>query len=264
MITHFYRPKSIQEALELLAEPNTVPLAGGTFINTPEFSLGRQKKGLTTTISVVDLQDLGLNHIRKHGNSLDIDACVTLQQLMESQHTPEGLKRAIKQELPLNIRNAATVAGALVASMGFSSFSTALLALDAKLLLQPGDTEIALGNFLPMRNATLPEKLIVKIMIPLNTHIAYDYVARSPSDRPIVCAAIAQWDSGRTRLTLGGFGAAPLLALDGNADDDIQAAARNGFHEAADEWASAEYRADVAATLSMRCLKALSSLQPKP
>ena len=44
-----------------------------------------------------------------------------------------------------------------------------------------------------------------------------------------------------------------------NAPDHVlrsaQAAARNAFHEAADEWASAEYRMDVAATLAQRCLQ---------
>jgi hypothetical protein len=36
----------------------------------------------------------------------------------------------------------------------------------------------------------------------------------------------------------------------------VQAAARNAFHEATDEWASADYRMDVAATLAKRCLEA--------
>jgi CO/xanthine dehydrogenase FAD-binding subunit len=37
-----------------------------------------------------------------------------------------------------------------------------------------------------------------------------------------------------------------------------QTAARNAFHEATDEWASAEYRMDVAATLAKRCLDEMS------
>ncbi len=36
--------------------------------------------------------------------------------------------------------------------------------------------------------------------------------------------------------------------------EGIEAAARNAFHELNDEWASAEYRMDVAATLAKRCL----------
>ncbi len=86
-------------------------------------------------------------------------------------------------------------------------------------------------------------------------------VARTPADKPIVCAALAQWTSGRTRLALGGYGKAPTLAMDGTESDGIDSAAQNAFHEASDEWASAEYRMDVAITLSKRCLEAVSSNQ---
>jgi len=254
MIEHYLRPKSINEALELLSTPGAIPLAGGTFVNSPEFSKANRHLAEYTSLSVVDLQELGLNQIRKQGNNLEIEACVTLQQLCENRHSPEDLKRSIKQEAPLNIRNAATVAGTLIACDGRSSFATAMLALDAKLVIQPGELELHLGNILPLRNSLAKGKLITKIIIPLNAHLKFEYVARSPSDRPIVCTAVAQWTSGRTRLALGGYGAAPLLAMDGTTDDDIQSAARNGYHESGDEWASAEYRADVAAVLAKRCL----------
>ena len=36
-----------------------------------------------------------------------------------------------------------------------------------------------------------------------------------------------------------------------------EAAARNAFHEVKDEWASAEYRQDVTATLAKRCVRNL-------
>jgi CO/xanthine dehydrogenase FAD-binding subunit len=254
MIEHYSRPKTIQEALELLSVPGATPLAGGTFVNTPEISRMLRLNHYNSPIKIVDLQELGLNHIRKHGDYLEIEASVTLQQLYENQHTPEGLKHAIRQEAPLNIRNIATIAGTLIACDGRSSFATVLLAADAKLMIQPGDTESFLGNLLPLRNDLLRGKLITRITIPLNVQINFDYVARSPSDRPIVCSSVARWGSGRTRLALGGYGVAPLLAMDGTAEDDIQSAARNGYTEAGDEWASAEYRADVAAVLAKRCL----------
>jgi CO/xanthine dehydrogenase FAD-binding subunit len=57
------------------------------------------------------------------------------------------------------------------------------------------------------------------------------------------------------RLVLGGWGKAPSVAMDGNEPSGVEAAARNAAHEAADEWASAEYRSDVAAVLAKRCLE---------
>jgi len=41
-----------------------------------------------------------------------------------------------------------------------------------------------------------------------------------------------------------------------NINGDIEAAARNTFHKATDEWVSAEYCMDVAAMLAKRCFEA--------
>ena len=244
MITNYYRPETISEALELLENPDTLPLGGGTLLS-----------GLkSATFEVVDLQSLGLNTINNKGNNLQIGATATLQELLESEHTPDALKSALKLEAPLNIRNAATIAGTLIAADGRSTFAAAMLALDAKLNIQPNDEKLEIGNFLPMRDEYLRGKLITAITIPLNIMLTFESVARTPADRPIVCAALGRWPSGRTRLTLGGYGKSPMLAMDGTEVEGLEAAARNVFHEAKDEWASAEYRMDVAATLSMRCL----------
>jgi len=151
MKTEYFRPPSIAEALENLRLPNSIPLAGGTFLNTPKYKSTLEQRIGDATVALVDLQNLGLTHIRKHGNNLEIDACVTLQQLGENAHTPEDLKKAIKLEAPLNIRNMATAAGTLISCNGRSAFTCAMLALDAKLFIEPGAIESFLGNYLPLR-----------------------------------------------------------------------------------------------------------------
>ena len=252
MITAYHRPKTLDEALALLAQPNRTPLGGGTL-------LSRQN---TDPVEVVDLQSLRLDSIKKIGNNLEIGATVTLQQLLESEHCPEPMKAALKLETPLNLRNAATVAGTLVSCDGRSTFASLLLALDAKLeqtKLDGSNIESRtsnVGDFLPLRD--LQGSLITSIIVPLSAKLAFDYVSRTPADKPIICAALAQWNSGRTRLVLGGYGKSPLLAMDGTEAEGIESAARNAFHEATDDWASAEYRMDVAATLAKRCLESIS------
>ena len=243
MITNYSRPQNLQEALKLLAKPKAYPLGGGTWLNQAH----------EEDFEVVDLQSLGLNNIQKVGNNLEIEACVTLQQLSEMPECPTALSHAIKLQAGLNIRNAATVAGMLVSCDGRSAFTTVMLALDSKLTLFDDETPfvISLGEFLPLRS----RHLITKITIPLNVKTAFESVGRSQFDKPIVCACVAQWASGRTRLTLGGWNKTPVLAMDGTESDGIEAAARNAYHEAADEWASSEYRADVASTLARRCLE---------
>jgi CO/xanthine dehydrogenase FAD-binding subunit len=142
----------------------------------------------------------------------------------------------------------------LVAADGRSPFATALLALAAELTLLPGEETLNLGDFLPLRAARKPNQLITQIIIPSNIELAYEYVARTPADLPIVCAAVAHWPSGRTRVALGGYGAAPLLAMDGPEAAGAEQAARDAYHEAGDQWASAAYSSDVAATLVNRCI----------
>ena len=264
MITTYHRPQTLDEALTLLTQPNTFPLGGGTLLSQPT----------TDSVQVVDLQSLGLDSLTKKGNpstgshrpdalsggqALEIGATCTLQSLLESEHCPEALKVAIKLEAPINIRNSATVAGTLVASDGRSPFATALLSLDAKITINRiprtedslSSSILGLGEFLPLR----PRGLITSITIPLNTKFAFEFVSKTPADKPIIAAALSQWNSGRTRLTLGGYGKSPMLAMDGTEAEGLDAAARNAYHEANDEWASAEYRMDVAATLAKRCLE---------
>lgn len=281
MITTYHRPKTLIEALTLIASPNIHPLGGGTLLSRPQpFD---HAQGESDPVEVVDLQALSLDSITKKGNpstgsgqALELGATVTLQTLLESKHCPESLKSAIKLEAPLNIRNSATIAGTLVASDGRSPFATALLSMDAKIELKSIDkVEIAgmeaesrepqlniatlgSGEFLPMRSGHLEGKLITSITIPLNTKFAFEFVSRTPADKPIVCAAVTQWNSGRTRLTLGGYGTSPILAMDGTESNGAEEAARIAYYEASDEWASAEYRIDVAATLAKRCLEKIS------
>jgi CO/xanthine dehydrogenase FAD-binding subunit len=247
MITQYHRPQTLEEALRLLSDPDTLPLGGGTILTQHSHA----------SFSVVDLQALGLDKILKSGDRLAIGATATLQNLLESSYIPAALKSALLLETPLNLRTMGTVAGTLVICDGRSPFTTVMLALDAKLTFAASAEKITLGNFLPVRPAASARsnRLITEIEIPLNVKLSFETVARSPADKPIVCTALAQWPSGRTRLVLGGFGASPALALDGNAPNDVEAAARNAFAEAGDAWASREYRQEMAAVLAKRCLE---------
>ncbi|MFN3491715.1 MAG: hypothetical protein ACK40V_05800, partial [Anaerolineales bacterium] len=119
---------------------------------------------------------------------------------------------------------------------------------------RPSSTVLGLSEFL----LTRPKVLITSISIPLNVKTSFEYVSKTPVDKPIICASLAQWKSGRTRLALGGYGKVPLLAMDGSEDGGIETAARIAYHEANDEWASAEYRVEMAAILSKRCLESIS------
>jgi CO/xanthine dehydrogenase FAD-binding subunit len=246
MIIEYHRPTTLEQALELLGrpEPTSLPLGGGSALNRPD----------VRPLAAVDLQALGLDTYGLRGNSIEMGATLTLQALLEAGTGMPALNAAIEHEATHNLRQVATIAGTLVAADGRSPFATALLALDAALTLQPGDEAVSLGDLLPLRDERLPRRLITQVVIPANARLAYEYVARTPADRPIVCVAAAQWPSGRTRLALGGFGAAPRLAFDGTESEGAALAARSACSQAQDAWASAEYRQEVAQVLAQRCI----------
>jgi CO/xanthine dehydrogenase FAD-binding subunit len=247
MIIEYHRPKNMDEALELLkrGQPVTVPLGGGTVLNAPS----------DERVAVVDLQALGLNKIKKSGSSLKVGAAATLQALLEHTGIPDALAKAIKHEATHNLRQSGTAAGTLVSGDGRSPFLMAMMALDAQLVWQPGDAKQALGEFVPLRAEDRPGLLISEVNFSLQPKLAYEYAARSPADKPVIAVAAARWSSGRTRIVLGGYGMAPITALDGEELDGAQEVVEYALITAQDQWASAEYRQDAAKALVRRCLQ---------
>jgi CO/xanthine dehydrogenase FAD-binding subunit len=247
MIVEYHRPETLGDALALLSRPQpaTLPLGGGTVLSQS----GAEK------YAVVDLQALGLSAIERQGNTLRIGATATLQQVFESKAVPEALRSAAHREASLNLRKMATLAGALVCADGRSTLATLLLAMDAKLKWLPGEQEVSLGDWMPLRETRKPGKLIVEISMPAAAQAEFETVARTPDDLPLVIVAAAKWPSGRTRVAVGGFGATPALAMDGTEPGGAADAVANALSQAQDAWASAEYRREVGIILVNRLLK---------
>jgi len=270
MIIEYHRPDRIEDALSLLArpEPLTVPLGGGSALNRPS----------PQALAVVDLQNLGLGGFNLVGQTLELGATLTLDDLLAAAGEKVGqsiaaplplqpaMVNALRLEASYNLRQIATVVGTLGAADGRSPWAVSLLALDAQLSLYgPGASEpeqLGLGDYLPLRSSDLRRALITRVALPLHAKLAYEYVARTPADWPLVCVAVATWPSGRTRLALGGYGASPLLAMDGPSPAGAQLAAADAFSQAGDEWASAEYRREMAALLASRALERLGETVP--
>ena len=85
MIIEYHRPEKLDDALALLqrATPKTLPLGGGTVLNSPA----------DDQYAVVDLQELELAGIDAKGsNSLEVGAAATLQALYEHAGIPDALK----------------------------------------------------------------------------------------------------------------------------------------------------------------------------
>ena len=255
MISEYFRPDSLDEALALLADPQKKlqPMGGGT-------RLSRQQLDIH---GVVDLQAAGLDKIEAHGQRIMAGAMVRFNTLLNHPEIHPEIKRAIRIDASENIRNIASLGGWMMTSDGRSVFSTVLLALDTTLTWEPNIERVRMGNWLPLRDQESPGLLLTEAEWWLRPHLVFEYVARSPKDRPLVIAAAAQWGSGRTRIALGGFGKTPVIAMDGPEDMGADVASRDTYNEAGDQWASAFYRREVAAKLALRCLERIEALKER-
>jgi CO/xanthine dehydrogenase FAD-binding subunit len=243
----YVRPTTIAEALTALR--GGTALAGGTAIAPRARKVAR----------LVDLQALGIDQLQVEGDHVRMGAMLRLERLVEAQ-LPDALRDACRQEAGLNLRNMASLGGTLLMCSGRSPLVTALLGLHAQVRMEPGPQQWPLDELLA-RRGSLPDGLLVtSIVFQVPLRIAQSAVARSPADRPILCAVVARL-AGRAPsfgVALGGFGRRPIvipeaeLALAAGDVSSAGEAARTACANAQDAWASAEYRAEVAATFIHR------------
>jgi len=282
-LREYHRPRELTEAIALLQrkQTRTAVLSGGTWL------VGEAPPDVE---AVVDIADLGLTRILVEGSLVRIGAGVTHQQLVESDVLGAGALRVIGQTAhamsSLNIRNRATIAGAIVTADAASPLVTALLACDAEVVIagakdKSGQTNglkvLPLPGFLAYRQQILSEGvLITEVRMPLpssDVRSHYARVARTPRDYPIVCAvaAFAMKDgiAGRVRVALGGVGPTPIrlnqlefgLEKKALADWlDRELDAQMALIEPAGDWlGSAEYRKEMARVLVRRAILAIAA-----
>jgi len=249
MIIEYHRPNEVEEAIRLLRrnKPKTLPLAGGTRLG--QFS--------GEDIAVVDLQNLPLDQIEVVGNTLVIGSMVRLSRFIEENIGEKAIQQLIEREFPQNVRNMATIGGAILCENGRSELLAGLLALDVQLVWLPGSKEIRLGDYLALREHWETGSLLSEIHVPANVQFRSESVRRTPVDQPQLSVSVCRWPSGRTRIVVGGFGNAPQLVLDGPTGAGAEIAIRSLLRQANDEWASGEYRSEVGVVLLRRLMDAL-------
>lgn len=266
----YLRPKTIADALALLRRPGlrTVPLAGGAWL-VPRL---RRDVDVPDPLdepvdAVVDLADLGLSFIEPTGRPGDgwlrIGATTTLAQIADSPvcQAPAGgmLAEAARREAPVNQRNAATLAGAVLGASPQSELLLALLALAAHAVIDRGQPRtVPLNELLDDLPGQLAQGLVTEIALPWPAESAggaLTRVARTPADRPIMAAAAVAAGRDR-RIAVGGVAQTPLLlrlAVDDRLEPALNAAL-DGASILSDWLGSAEYRREMALVLGRRAL----------
>lgn len=251
---NYHRPKTIKETLALMEKG--VPLAGGTALTPHRYDVD----------AVIDLQDLKLDELKVGKSKIQIGATVKLQALIKAQgELPQALAQACRQEAALNIRNIATIGGAVMTGDGRSPLLTALLALDASVITEPGNSSEPLQKLLKTRDGMRKSRLIIALEMVRPNRMEYEQVSRSPADRPLVCLAVAEHltSKGKSHViaALGGYGERPMRltkmeeALEKGASlEEAAALAQKAYKDAGDAFASATYRAEIAGVLVRRLL----------
>jgi CO/xanthine dehydrogenase FAD-binding subunit len=264
----YYRPDTLDEALNLLAKPGSAALAGGTKLLATE-------QGVPGT-AVIDLQALGLAQakliVANDNKIVAVGATLTLSKLSQflQAELPKNeavglLLTAIQQAGPNTYRNAATLGGTIASRLPDSELLAALLVLEATITLQSATSKnsVALATYLA--DGKQSSGLITTITIPLPLGKGTSHrVARTPADYPIVSITGWRMEDGSVRLAATGLGERPfrLSQVERTAQTDPVKAAKiavNSVTHPGDFRGSASYRADMAAVLTRRTLNQLQS-----
>lgn len=191
----YQRPPDLGAALSALGEDGALPIAGGTSL---VLRLRRRELSPSLLVGVSQLPELA--GIRLDTDTLSIGAATTLASVARS---PEVLTAApllaqlCERARSAQIRNAATLGGAILSGPDFAEPVLALIALGARVELrwQGGEREADVGNLLADGVGLRPGELIVSVRLPRatgNARFGAHRVARREGiEAPLVAAAVA-------------------------------------------------------------------------
>ena len=237
-VTGYWRPRSSEQAFELLRRPGARVLGGGTKLRSDHTG---------AAVDVVDLQGLHLDGIAPGElDAVTIGAMATLQHVADSDHVPDAVREAARREQPSTLRAQATVGGCIATGDPESELLAVLLVHEAVVHLDDGtgagDRPLAaVLAELPLPAGTI----VIGVTIATSGVTAVSRTARTRADRAIVAAA-ARRTGGERLMALTGVAARPVLA--GRVDD---------LDPDGDCRGSAEYRRALAAVHLARVAEAV-------
>jgi carbon-monoxide dehydrogenase medium subunit len=251
--TRYARPADVDEALELLGEPEAKAIAGGQSL-LPVMRLRIARPSL-----VVDISRLELRGVVEDDGELRIGALTTWAELATEARLARPALAAIAECAlgigDLQVRNLGTIGGSIVHADPASDMPAVLLALGAGVTIRSpgGERRVALADILvgPFTTSLAPQELVTHVDIPIpatRSGSAYVNVEHPASGFALVGAAALSGPSGDA-VALTGVGATPFLL---SAGDPRAAVAKAEIY--GDRFASDEYRRELATTLAERAL----------
>jgi CO/xanthine dehydrogenase FAD-binding subunit len=237
----YHRPQSVEEALRLLVQKGQAGaiLAGGTGL------VSRLDDDVT---DIIDLQATGLDRFDVSEDRVSVGSMTRLQMIVENETVPAVVRDAARNEGPNTLRHAATVGGALVGGDWESELCAALLAFDAKVTVQTAGElcEVDLEEFVANE---YPDGIVIRVSFARDGAAAYERVARTPADSPIVAVIGRRDANGVVKLAFCGVAERPVLLTPGELET---------LDPPGDFRGSAAYRRTLAAVLAERVTLALT------
>jgi aerobic carbon-monoxide dehydrogenase medium subunit len=254
-----HQPKSISEAVALLAAPDSRPLAGGQTL------IAAMKLRLASPASLVDLGGIAeLRGIRQEGDTLVIGAGNRHAEIAESAEVRQAIPALawLAGEIgDLQVRNLGTLGGSLANNDPAACYPAAVLGLNAS--IRTDRRTIAADDFFKgmYETALESDEIITGVQFPVPERAAYIKFVNPASRFALVGVFVARGKDGRVRVAATGcagcaFRVADLeKALEADFSPDAAKAVRvspDGL--SSDLHASSEYRAHLIPVLAARAV----------
>lgn len=271
-----YIPKTLKEALEIKANVDVLPLAGGSDLMvshkrtmglTPEF-----EKSVMIIRNIPELKGIYLND----KGECCIGAGCTSAEIAENPLCPWHLRQAASRMGAIGLRNSATVAGNIANASPKGDTPGPLYLLDARVKLSSlrGDREELVSDFIvKYRTIDLqPDELITQIIVPCSED-DFDYIfwhkvgtrKANAISKLTVSQAVRFASDGRTvadyRLSATATGAktnrsrdVENLIIGKEITDDTIEAVVNGFDQVISPRAMPEFRREATRRMIRRFL----------
>lgn len=269
-------PRSLKDAIALLADPGAMVLAGGQSL-IPALNMR-----LAGPSRLVDIQRIdGLEGISVQDGQIVVKAMTRHRQLELSEAAYRAnplIREAMAHVAHIPIRNRGTVVGSLCHADAAAEMPMALVATGGSVVAEGprGRREIAAEDFFQFHMTTTrePDEIVTEARfsaLPDGAGYAFEELARRHGDYALAAvAAIVERNGGRVSLAACGVSSRPIrlkqseeiLAKGGLEPDVVQAAceaAKEAVTAPDDIHASAVYRRHLLAGLVRRAIEKATS-----
>ncbi len=275
---YYFKPETQPELEKYLKEYGARGriIAGGTGL----YEIAH--RGLLSEIeALIDIGRLELSYVKEEKEFLSIGSATTMTSLAKSpfisRNEYSALGDALRAIQPLQVKNVATVGGAICTALPFLDLPVAMLALGAKVEISPGRTRKRLSEFIKgyFSVELLESEFLKEVQIPKEIQggeysSAFQKFALTHDDWAIMnCSVALALDDSRIKASRiffgGGLGEKPLqaqnvesalaginVAEESKIKDTFEKNLQTDIEPVSDIRASSEYRMHIAKVLGRR------------